>query len=291
MSKNKYYKPPPKSGKSRTEVEGQRIFTRIAFRNSSEGGVLVEITGSQGSGKTSVMLSFANYFSKNYPNERVYWSNTYDAPIQVLKLEDDDYCILVQKGAGITFHDRDKKLKRIYPNVIEFDGFNDLYQKTELGKVNCVFFGDRIKWMDFIHYLRSTGEWSSIFIDEMSEIASGYSCGNDWKKIGQFATDLKEVRKCLMNVVTNTQSVSDVDHRIRTKVMIKIFLPGSRADSHSRIEQTALDNLHEDKVNGNSAYIEYSGKFGLIEFSDIFKPRKHRNWEAKVNFKKTGGKE
>ena len=87
----------------------------------------------------------------------------------------------------------------------------------------------------------------------------------------------------MLNIHANTQSVSDIDHRVRTKVMIKIYMPGARADSISRITQRAIDNLSEDPKNGNEAYLEYSGKFGTTIFKDIYKPIKGFQWEARVN--------
>ena len=60
-------------------------------------------------------------------------------------------------------------------------------------------------------------------IDEMSEIAPAFTSGKIWKQIKDLAIDLKECRKCMLNIHSNTQSVSDIDHRVRSKVMIKII--------------------------------------------------------------------
>ena len=87
----------------------------------------------------------------------------------------------------------------------------------------------------------------------------------------------------MLNLHTNTQSVSDIDHRIRTKIMVRIYLPGARSDNISRISQRAIDNLDEDHVNGNEAYLEFSGKFGKTRFKDIYKPIIGMQWEARVN--------
>ena len=97
--------------------------------------------------------------------------------------------------------------------------------------------------------------------------------------------DLKEVRKCMMNVHMNTQSVSDIDHRVRTKVMVKVYMPGAHADTISRITQVAIDNLEEDSLHGNEAYLEYSGKFGRTRFKDIYRPIPGLQWEARIDGK------
>jgi hypothetical protein len=122
-----------------------------------------------------------------------------------------------------------------------------------------------------------------VFIDELSEICPAFTSGKLFHQIGDFAIDLKEVRKCMMNVHTNTQCMADICHRVRSKIMMKIFLPGSRAGKDSRLTQTALDNLDEDPINGNSGYLEMGGRFGKVRFEDIYKPIPEKQWEARIN--------
>jgi len=270
---------------TKSQINAERILKRIHIHDLDSGGVLTEVTGSQGSGKTSAMLSFMDYTIRHYPKEKVFFSNCYNAPFQFVKIGKDNFTIMVKQGAGITFHDRNQRLKEIKPKVTYFQDYDDLYKKALPGKCNAVFFGDRYKWIEFIHYLRSVGEWTHIYIDEMSEIAPAFTSGRTWKKIKDFAIDLKEARKCMLNIHSNTQSVSDIDHRVRSKVMIKIYLPGARSDSISRITQPAIDNLNEDRVNGNEAFLEYSGKFGKTIFKDIYKPIPGLQWEARINGK------
>jgi len=137
--------------------------------------------------------------------------------------------------------------------------------------------------MDFMTYLRLMGEWKHIFIDEFSEVSPANTSGKTYKIIHRFANTVKEARKCFINVHANTQATQDIDYRILTKIMISIFLPGSRTTKHSRILQSAIDNLNIDKKTGNEAYIEYSGRFGKTKFSQIYKPNPKYNWEARCN--------
>jgi hypothetical protein len=270
---------------SKSEINAERIIRRIHVHDLDSGGVFSEITGSQGSGKTSVMLSFMDYTIKNYPNEKIFWSSCYNAPLQFVKIGEKNYHIMVLEGSGVTFHDRNHKLKKIDLPVTYFKDFDNLYEKSLKGKCNAVFFGDRYKWMDYIHYLRSVGEWCHVYIDEISELCPAFTSGKLWHKIKDFSLDLKEVRKCMMNVHTNTQSVSDIDHRVRTKLMVKVYLVGARSDNVSRITQTAIDNLDEDPEHGNEAYLEFSGKFGKTRFKDIYKPIQGMQWEARIHGK------
>jgi len=268
---------------SKSEINAERILKRIHVHDPDAGGMFSEITGSQGSGKTSILLSFMDYTLRNYPEEKVFWSNCYNSPFQFVKIGEGRFNIMVKENSGVTFHDRNNKLKQIFPEVTTFKDNADLYEKALPGKCNAVFFKDRMEWIGFIHYLRSVGEWVHVYIDEISEIAPAFTSGRAWKKIKDFSLDLKEVRKCMINIHTNTQSVSDIDHRVRSKVMVKIYLPGARTDNISRITQTAIDNLNEDPVNGNEAYVEYSGKFGRTVFRDIYKPNSKILWEARAN--------
>jgi hypothetical protein len=265
---------------SKSEFNAKRILKRCHMHDQDAGGVFSLITGSQGSAKTSVLISFMNYAMQHQPDEKIFFSNCYFAPLQFPKIGRDRFHIMVKKDSGVTFHDRSARLKQIYPSVTRFTDFQDCYDKAKPGICNAVFFGDRMQWMDFLHFLRGMGEWVHVFIDELSEIAPQFQAGEIFHRIGRFASDLKEVRKCMLNVHTNTQSVADLDHRVRSKVMIRVYLPGARTETVSRITQKAIDNLNENPETGNQAYLEYSGKFGRTYFTDIYKPIPGFHWEA-----------
>lgn len=268
---------------SKSEVNARRILKRIHDHDMDQGGTFSLSTGAQGSAKTSVMLSFMSYTLLNYPQEKLFWSNCYFSPMQFVKIGTGRFHIMVKENSNVTFHDRTNKLKQVYPKITIFKDYQDLYGKAQPGICNGVFFGDRMLWMGFIHYLRSVGTWNHVFIDELSEISPAFTGGKLWKQIRDFAVDVKEIRKCMINLHTNTQAISDIDHRIRNKIMIKIFMPGSKTGKDSRLTQTALDNLDEDPINGNQSYLEHSGRFGKIRFKDIFKPDPKMLWEARVN--------
>jgi hypothetical protein len=282
MSNDEYF---DKNQCSKSEINAERILKRIHIHDLDSGGIFTEITGSQGSGKTSVMLSFMDYVINKYPDEKIFWSNCYYAPLQSVKIGTKKHHIMLKQDSNVTFHDRTAHLKQINPLITYFKTFDELYYKAKSGCCNSVFFGDRFQWMEFIHYLRSVGEWCHIYIDEISEICPAFTSGKLWKRIRDFSLDMKEVRKCMLNVHCNTQSVSDCDFRIRNKVMVKIYLSGARTDNISRVSQNAIDNLEENPIDGNEAYLEFSGKFGKTRFGDIYKPNPKMLWEARVNGK------
>jgi len=267
---------------SKGEIEAERILKRLHVHDLDAGGIFSLITGAQGTSKTSVMLSFMDYAIEHHPNEKIFWSGTYNAPLQFVKSK-HPYQIMVKKGSGVRFFDRNDGLKEIFPEVIYFNDYADMYKKAKPGVCNAVFFGDRALVMGLIHFLRGTGEWCHVFIDELSEISPSFSSGKLFHMIGNFSIDLKETRKSFTNVHTNSQAVGDICFRIRNKVMLKIFLPGSRAGKDTRLSQNALDNLSEDHVNGNEGYIEMNGRFGKVRFRDIYKPNPKIQWEARID--------
>jgi len=273
---------------SRTEIEAKEIMKRIVHHDQDTGGVYVEVTGAQGSGKTSVMLGFLEQILKFYPNEKIFWSSSYKSPLQFLKLGEENYDkikFLVKEGSGVYFVNR-KTGKKIDLNVTYFTDFDDLYEKSEYQYCNAVFFGDRMEWMNFIEFLRSKYDWTHVFIDEFGEVAPSDQSGKLWSRIKQFSEVVKEVRKCDVNLFTNSQSVTDVDYRVRKKIMVKIFLPGAHSDRKARVSQKAIDNLERDPEKGNYGYLEYSGKFGRLRFTKIYRPPRGLSIEAQVEPKK-----
>ena len=267
---------------TRQEVEGKRILYRMHEHDINSGGLFAEITGMPGSGKTSVMCSLSNYTLKHHPNELIFWSSSYGNPLQFFMIGDNKWNILIKRNSNIMFFDRIQGIETNL-NVTYFEDFDDLYNKSKKGVLNCPFFGDRIVWMDFIEWLMGKHGWHHVYIDEFSEVCPSMQKGDLFKKIGDFTNhSLGQMRRCLMNIVYNTQSYVDVDYRPRRKWMLKIFLPGAKADGVSRVQQKAIDNLIRDSVNGNDAYLDAMGVFGVARFSDIYKPNKHISIDARI---------
>lgn len=271
----------------KVEYIGKMLSKRILSHDEDYGGVYVEVTGAQGSGKTSAMLSWMEYLLNHHPEDRVFWSSSYDAPLQFMKFVETKedlhkIHIMVQEGSNVIFKDRRKKGKKLDLFLTTFTDFDDLWDKSRPGKCNAVFFGDRMKWIDFIHYLRSIYEWKHVFIDEFGEVAPSDQKGKTWKKIKDFSETVKEIRKCDINLFTNSQTATDIDYRVRRKIMVKAFLPGALRDPTSRVTQRAIDNLLRDPIHGNYAYLDAGGLFGRVQFQRIFKPSKKYSWEARV---------
>lgn len=257
---------------SKPEIIGENILNRALGRNKDYGGILGEITGAQGTSKTSVLLSITNHTRALHPNEKIFWREQLNAPLQIFKLGQGSYTFWIKNTANIVFRDRDKHLKEIDVHAKTFSSYKELYDEAEPGTANVLFFDDNYEWMDFIAFLREVGEWVNVFVDEMADICPSVNAGNLFIRIRDFSSVMGAVRRCMMNVFYNTQTAQDVDWKIRKKVMMKVFLPGAIKDRTSRVTQQAIDNLTRDPVRGNEAYLDFGGEFGKVKFTDIYKP-------------------
>lgn len=266
------------SGRTRLESTGMEILHNIHTHDKNYGGHYIECTAGTGKGKTALLLSTALYNLKKFPEEKVFFSECFDTSLQTVnKLGKDNVCFLLPKGSTVKFRDRNKKLIEVpYSNfnVVMYQGYEDLYEKAQVGKVNVPIFCDRREIMDFISYLRSsTGEFVLILIDEMSEIATWPPNGPLWQKNQDFATICKDLRKSFINLWYTAQNCSQVDYRVRASVDIKIFGPGAVSPNKNIVWQESIFSLEVDAEKGNEFYIVQDlGTFGLFRLTDIFKP-------------------
>jgi len=270
-----------KGFKSRQEATFVEILDRIQTQNDDIGAIFLEATGIPGVGKTAVILTFCDDTLLNHPDQKCFWRNPYNAPFQFIKLKHNQWEIMVEEGSSVTFHDRDKRNEQIKLPVDTFTDFDDLYEQARPGKCNAVFFQDETKWYDFIRYLNSIGEWKHVFLDEYGELFPANPSGPLWKMIQRASDTLKEIRKCRTNVYATTQVTSDVDFRIRNKLMVLAYMYGAKPMSRSKVNQAAIDNLDRDIVKGNEGWLEYGyGIYGKGRFTKIYKPKQGMNWEA-----------
>jgi hypothetical protein len=173
--------------------------------------------------------------------------------------------------------------QQIDVNPTSFKNFADLYEKAKPGKVNAVFFQKEGDWRDFIYWqLDGKGmDWTTNVLDDYGDLV-GYTKGEEWQEVENFVQTMKDVRKCRVNVHTNTQSVTDIYYKVRTKIIVEIFLFGAKASTKGRVTQQAIDRLKLDPVNGNEAWICLGGSvFGKVRFPKIYKPNPNYLWSAR----------
>lgn len=272
-----------KSFPSRQEANFAFIMNRIRQQDKEMGGVFTESTGMQGASKTAAMLSFLEDNMIRHPDQKNFWRNTFDSPLQFTKLKPGDWELLIEKDTDITFYERKPGLPTIDLDVYtkRFSGSADLYEKATPGKCSAVFFKDETTWYKFLKYLRKTGEWSHVFLDEYGELFPANPSGVLYRMLMEASLDLGEVRKCFTNVHATTQVTSDVDYRIRGKIMIFIYFPGARVEGRGLVKQIAVNCLEMNPTKGNQAWLELrQHRYGKGRFTKIYKPKEYMDWAA-----------
>ena len=266
---------------SRQEANFAYIMNRIHTQNPDMGGCFTEATGMQGASKTAAMLSFADHNMIVHPDQRNFWRNTYETPLQVTKLPYGSWEILVEEGHNVTFHERTKGLPEVDLPYDTFKSFEDLYETATPGKTSVLFFKDETFWMNLIHYLGYTGEWNHVFLDEYAELFPINPRGKLHRKIGEAANDLGEIRKRNINVHATTHAAAEIDWRIRRKIMIYIYFPWSKVVSDSLVKQEAVNKLELNLQKGNEAWMELRGhRYGKGRYTKIYRPDPEMDWMA-----------
>ena len=115
------------------------------------------------------------------------------------------------------------------------------------GRLSAVFLPSDDNWIDLIKYIRQTPKWQTVFLDEYEDVCPQRCSGERWHKNEWMASNIKQVRKGLVNVIADTQSIMDVDFRVRSKIMIYGYLYGARVDRLSPVMQHAVNSMEIGK--------------------------------------------
>lgn len=232
--------------KHRLAVEGEKLWNMLFQRNPDFGGFFVEILGLMGTGKTSLMLEMANKIFKEYPEELVFWREAPLSPLQAPKLGDNFQIFAERKNPMKIFElGENRPIPTDRYEIKYFDGPLDLIKQAKPGQLNVVFFHKPEMWINLLFRLRFNTKFQTIFIDEMEDVAPARSKKGDgtyWSN-DKLANHLKEIRKCKINLIYNTQAPSDIDWRLRHKIMLHFYLSGSRGDYESPIYKSMIQSL------------------------------------------------
>ena len=224
-------------------IHGEKLINRIFERDPDKGATFTIIQGIQGCGKTSLMLGMAKKIFNTHPNELVFWRESISSPCQFNKLG-DNWQILAEKKYKLQVLDITNNLKKARDVPIRyFEGFKQLMLMSKPDMLNVVFFEDLYKWVDFLNKLRLTPGWQTVFMDEFEDICPEHSGGEIWQKNKLLGNSAKHVRKGLVNLIANSQNLSEIDHRVRKKATIFIYLYGAQQDTASPVSANAIHSL------------------------------------------------
>lgn len=255
--------------KDRLSLEGEKILKRIFLRDKSEGGISLETVGPPGSGKTSLDLHLTTKSMELYPDEIFFYRDSTESPVQFNRIK--NWQIYAEKGITLRFRDYDTNKYFNIPITV-FEDFSDLYSKAKPNQLNVVYFIEEFTWIDFLNYLRrhmhNGSGWKTVIFEEYEDIAPQYAAGRWWRKNLLYSKNAKNIRKGLVNTLSNTQAKSDVSFFVRSKLMMRSYLHGSHVDNNSPIMQRAID-----KLNIGEAMIEFGSTFGLIRFLPFYPKR------------------
>jgi len=255
-----------KTGTSKKEVMGKKLWDLVFQRDNNFGGFLVGLFGLMGSGKTSLMHQMAKRTVKENPDEIIFWREPINNPLQANNF-DGEYQILCERRYPV-------KVWKIASNSLQptnnikihkFTGYRELLKMANPGMLNVIYFHKPYQWLMLIDKFKDRGTWQSFYFDEFEDIAPLHAKGKQWHMNQTFTGSLKEIRKARINICYNTQNSMEIWFGITAKTMIHFYLYGAREDRLSPIFKQALQNL--DLGQG---WIDWGhSKFGLINFKPV----------------------
>lgn len=181
------------------------------------------------------------------------------------------------------------------PQIIMYKNNKDLYEKILRGGINVVYepttyaLTDRLKkmiqrrgvagdelfkkkevdpiiwWFEFIDWLRinKSLEHVSVFIDEADQLLPVSPSGARWHLNLWFKDIMRALRKRNISLYMACHGYTDIDGRMRPKIMYRIYMKGACAPSESLIWKTAPITLPQGKY-----YIERDA-WGWARFNKI----------------------
>ena len=256
----------------------QEIIKRRLLRDPSQGGFTSLTVGPPGTGKTSLLLYEAELFMRKYPEEIIIWRDAPDSVAQFNRIP--NFLVFLEKGCKVNFRNMSKggtlKIPYTYFNsfdeLIERDTGKGLFQP---GYLNVVYFKEDYTWVDLMDHLRRTIGWQSLFVDEIEDLLPLNPSKREHENRNfrmernlKFSNSIKQFRKGLLNMNSNTQNFYEIDWRCKSKMNFLIYLRGARVESDSLISQNAVNCL-----DIGEAYVDWEHRqYGKISF-DGYVPR------------------
>jgi len=179
--------------------------------------------------------------------------------IIIYKNNKDLYSKLLRGGINVVYEPTTYMLTDRLKKMIQKRGVagDELFKKKEVDSI--------IWWFEFVDWLRinKTLEHVSVFIDEADQLLPVSPSGARWHLNLWFKDIMRALRKRNISLFLACHGYTDIDGRIRPKVMYRIYMKGACAPSESLVWKTAPITLPQGKY-----YIERDA-WGWARFNKI----------------------
>jgi len=200
--------------------------------NPDYGGITALLTGIMGSGKTTLLAYIAE--ARREQGELIIWRGLHSGQAWLYLPE-------------LVFHVKRSWELRVARAVREYgiDVLEFVKVPKLLPDVTNVVYAPPEWWRKYLVFLTKRQPDVPLFVavDEFEDICPSYAASDVWHEIRRVSFALKEARKAWVNLFAATQSVFDIDYRVRDKFVVHVYLPGARVPSGHRVRQEEVDRL------------------------------------------------
>lgn len=277
--------------------------SEVLLQNNKDGGVTLAIYGSKGAGKTTFLLTLAERiscispFDKGIENQTIIWRGRYTDYWNWLPKENVTLFIHRDDIDRIKFkNDMLEDLdKADLPRIVKYTSIKSLYDNLVKGKINVVYepttytltenirkmiqrrgvVGDElfkdprvdpvIFWFELFDWLvrNKSLDFITIIFDEAGELFPTAPAGARWH-LNLWARDkMGDFRKRNLSLILACHGYQDIDGRILTKLMYRIYMKGCTTPV------TSLINRHAPILLERGMFYIESNAWGMARFSKI----------------------
>lgn len=282
-------------GKAMNKQMGELLLAKLLDQDYSYGGRQIIITGAVGSGKTTLMLNFAQAL---LGEEYVIWRGRDLAQLHKLPEWQKHIKIFSFYKDDVEFFllpYNSENSEKIEIPTIKYKKPEDVLKNLDKHKINVIYepsyykiseelaleiltvSGIRIPkkqlnemksayfWFEFLFRLlqRKDRRWISVFIDEADDIFQEGATGLHWKLLAWSKDIIKDLRKSFISLFISTHSLNNVDWRNRSKFPIRAYTQGAILEEHTLMR----DRFSALKLGPGECVLEWYGLgYGKIAF-------------------------